>query len=249
MCGTEDCQSFRSPRTSCRSFVAATSAMTVGEFQGSVRATGQNGRAGPPKMWKRTDWAPDLVPRSLIEAEEVRFLLVHHTLFRTPTTSLKKLRACCARSTASTPGPRRPGPVSPTTSSSPSPARSGEGRSGSIDGPLVGSATGGSQGFSQLCCFLGDFEAEPPPESAMIALLAWLADRYAADVSPGATTSLRLGDRISTLLAGAHLANAVRATTSTSGRGRRRPGGPTLRSPQPVALDSLIERSGSGRPP
>ena len=56
----------------------------------------------------------------------------------------------------------------------------------------MGSATGGSQGYAQLCCFVGDHQTVAPTEAAqtsMVALLAWLAGRYGIDPSPGATTT------------------------------------------------------------
>ncbi len=61
-----------------------------------------------------------------------------------------------------------------------------EGRQGSLAGPVKGDATGGSQGFAQLCCFLGDHRTVPPTPKALAAmadLLAWLAGRYAIDLS------------------------------------------------------------------
>ncbi len=67
-----------------------------------------------------------------------------------------------------------------------------EGRSGSIDGPVIGDATGGNQGFSQLVCLIGDFVAdEPTPEAldALVRVLAWLGQREGVDVTPGATAS------------------------------------------------------------
>ncbi|MCA0144895.1 peptidoglycan recognition family protein [Blastococcus sp. LR1] len=67
-----------------------------------------------------------------------------------------------------------------------------EGRSGSLDGPVQPSATGGSQGFAQICCFVGDHTTEPPtPEAqrSMVALLAGLAERYGIDPTPGVTTT------------------------------------------------------------
>ena len=66
-----------------------------------------------------------------------------------------------------------------------------EGRQGSIKSPIRGDATGGSQGFALLACFIGDHrDVAPTPaaQSAMVALLAWLADGYGIDPGPGATT-------------------------------------------------------------
>ena len=67
-----------------------------------------------------------------------------------------------------------------------------EGRAGALTGPVVADATGGSQGFAQLICLLGDFTSQLPTAAALDALvmmLAWLAGRYRIDISPGATAS------------------------------------------------------------
>jgi hypothetical protein len=64
-----------------------------------------------------------------------------------------------------------------------------EGRTGSLAGAKAADATGGSQGFAQLCCFLGDHSSEPPSAAAqasMGALLGWLAGRHGVDLSEGA---------------------------------------------------------------
>ncbi|MGH2689561.1 MAG: peptidoglycan recognition protein family protein, partial [Actinomycetota bacterium] len=58
--------------------------------------------------------------------------------------------------------------------------------------PVMGDATGGSQGFAQLCCFVGDHRQVAATEAAqagMIALLGWLADRYRVATDPGSTTT------------------------------------------------------------
>ncbi len=67
-----------------------------------------------------------------------------------------------------------------------------EGRAGSLTRPVIPDATGGSQGFSQICCFIGDHTAEPPTDQArgaMTLLLAALAERYSIDPRPGVTTT------------------------------------------------------------
>lgn len=67
-----------------------------------------------------------------------------------------------------------------------------EGRAGSIAGPVIGDATGGNQGYSQLACLIGDFRSEAPSDAALGALtrlLAWLASRYGIDPAPGAMTT------------------------------------------------------------
>ncbi|MBA3367448.1 MAG: N-acetylmuramoyl-L-alanine amidase [Geodermatophilaceae bacterium] len=67
-----------------------------------------------------------------------------------------------------------------------------EGRSGSLAGPVKPDATGGSQGFAQLCGFIGDHQTEAPSDAArlsMITLLTAIADTYGIDTTPGATTT------------------------------------------------------------
>jgi hypothetical protein len=64
-----------------------------------------------------------------------------------------------------------------------------EGRSGSLAGAKAVDATGGSQGFAQLCCFLGDHSSQPPSAAAvasMGSLLGWLAERHGVDLVDGA---------------------------------------------------------------
>ena len=66
-----------------------------------------------------------------------------------------------------------------------------EGRQGSLISPVRGDATGGSQGYALLCCFIGDHRDVAPTgtaQSAMVALLAWLAGTYNIDPAPGSTT-------------------------------------------------------------
>ena len=54
-----------------------------------------------------------------------------------------------------------------------------EGRAGALAGPVVADATGGSQGFAQLVCLLGDFtDADPDGGvhwTSLVKVLAWLA--------------------------------------------------------------------------
>jgi hypothetical protein len=64
-----------------------------------------------------------------------------------------------------------------------------EGRAGSLQRAKAVDATGGSQGFAQLCCFLGDHSSAPPSAAAqqsMGALLGWLAQREGVDLADGA---------------------------------------------------------------
>ncbi|HEY3240767.1 MAG TPA: N-acetylmuramoyl-L-alanine amidase [Acidimicrobiia bacterium] len=142
----------------------------------------------------RADWGADLPPRGPLEPErpeDVRFLLVHHSVSVNdypPEAVPDELRSFFRLHTAPEKGwadiaynflVDRFGGI-------------WEGRAGSIDGPVKGDATGGSQGFALLCCFIGDHRTvapSPEAQASMVALLAWLADRYAIDPRPGATVT------------------------------------------------------------
>jgi hypothetical protein len=67
-----------------------------------------------------------------------------------------------------------------------------EGRTGSLTGPVIPDATGGYQGYSQLCCLIGDHQRERPTDAALGTLgrlLAELATRYEIDTRPNASTT------------------------------------------------------------
>ncbi len=67
-----------------------------------------------------------------------------------------------------------------------------EGSAGSLAGPVAADATGGSQGFDQLVCFIGDFTSVMPTPAAVDAgnrTLAWLAQRYGIDTAAGSTVT------------------------------------------------------------
>jgi N-acetylmuramoyl-L-alanine amidase len=71
-----------------------------------------------------------------------------------------------------------------------------EGRTGSLDAPVVGSASGGNQGSSQLVCLVGHHSVAPPSDAAvgsLVRLLAALADRY--DMPRGAETTTEFVSR------------------------------------------------------
>jgi len=146
-------------------------------------------RAEPPPIIRRSEWGGDLLPKGPLPAEDVRFLLVHHTAEPGsdygPDESVKLLRGIYAFHTGASKG----WPDVAYNFFVDKYGKVFEGRTGSFNGPIRGSATGGNQGYSQLCCFLGDFNDTPPPAPAlesMYSLLAWLADRYRVDTTPGA---------------------------------------------------------------
>lgn len=143
-------------------------------------------------IYPRESWGADLPPkRAITTGEDVRFLLVHHTAGTnkvdkggTPT----RLRKTYHYQTGTAKG-------WPDVCYEFFVDRDGlvwEGRAGSLAGPVVADATGGSQGFAQLVCAIGNFTKilpTPAQQASLIRTLAWLADRYSIDTTPGATTS------------------------------------------------------------
>ena len=164
----------------------ATTPLTVG--------VDRAGSAPMPEIVPRSVWGGDLPVRGALEVErpeDVRFLLVHHTVGPNEyprTDSARLLRSIYASHTSAEKG-------WPDIAYNFLIDRYGvihEGRTGSLTQPVKGSATGGSQGFAQLCCFMGDHSTTPPTEEAqdaMTRLLAWLADTYAIPVGAGATAT------------------------------------------------------------
>ncbi len=137
----------------------------------------------------RAEWGADLPPRSPMAAEDVRFLLVHHSAsdFNTanPRSVIRGVYAFHTGSQKRWPDVAYNFFVAPNGSV-------WEGRAGSLDGPVEASATGGNQGFSQLVCLLGNHVSNPPTAEAQASLvrtLAWLADRYRLGVHKGAETT------------------------------------------------------------
>lgn len=140
-------------------------------------------------IYPRDAWGADLPPTGPIHPERPQFLLVHHTaspnsyanardvirsVFHYHTGPEKGWNDVCYQFFVG-----RDGDV-------------WEGRAGALGGPVEADATGGSQGFAQLVCLLGDFTSVAPTAAAFTAtakLLAWLADAYGLDTSPGATTT------------------------------------------------------------
>jgi len=142
----------------------------------------------------RDDWAQGLAPLGGLQherPEDVKFLLVHHTAsgngYR-PEDVPGLIRGFYAFHT----GPDKNWPDVAYNFFVDRYGIVWEGRAGSLAGPVQPDATGGSQGFAQLGCFIGDHQAEAPSDAArlgMIALLAVLADTYGVDTAPGAMTT------------------------------------------------------------
>lgn len=150
--------------------------------------------SGGPPITPRASWGGDLAPKAPLAAEEpggVLFLLVHHTAMSNSYSQGEVpgiLRGIYDFHTGAEKG-------WPDVAYNFFVDRYGgiwEGRTGSLTSPIKGDATGGSQGHAMLCCFMGEHTTTPPTsdaQSAMVALLAWLAGTYNIDTSPGATVS------------------------------------------------------------
>lgn len=149
--------------------------------------------AAPPQptIKPRSAWGDGLEPKGPLEAErpeDVRFLLVHHTAGANGYAQAEvrqTLRGIFDYHT----GQAKGWPDVAYNFFVDAFGGIWEGRQGSLTQPIKGSATGGSQGFALLCCFIGDHQRTPPTaaaQTAMAGLLAWLAGKYAIDLSPGA---------------------------------------------------------------
>jgi hypothetical protein len=142
-------------------------------------------------IYPRDAWGADLPPKGALHREDARFLLIHHTASPSNYVSARSL----IRSTYFWHTSNDPTKGWPDVCYEFFVGRDGdvwEGRKGALAGPVVADATGGSQGFAQLVCLLGDFTSAPPTPAALRSLskvFAWLSGRYSIDISAGATTS------------------------------------------------------------
>ena len=141
----------------------------------------------------RDVWGADLPPTEPMKMEapgDVRFLLVHHSASPNDYSaeqSIRYLRSFYRYHTSAAKG----WPDIAYNFLADEHGQIFEGRQRSIESPVRGDATGGSQEFALLTCFIGNHQDVAPTEdarSAMVALLAWLADNYEIDPGPGATT-------------------------------------------------------------
>ena len=141
----------------------------------------------------RAAWGADLTPKGRLSEEapqDVRFLLVHHTASSNGYTQGEVagiLRGFYGFHTTD-----RGWPDLAYNFLVDRFGRVWEGRTGSLDGPVKGDATGGSQGFALLACFIGDHTSEPPSAPALDSmgkLLGALASRHQIDVRPGTKTT------------------------------------------------------------
>ncbi len=139
----------------------------------------------------RAAWAIDRPPKGPLPAEDVRFLLVHHSASQsghTPEQAPAILRSFYDYHTSAEKGWNDIAYNFLIDSG----GGIWEGRSGSIAGAVAGDATGGNQGFSQLVCLIGDFSSSEPSGAvlgSLIDLLAWLADKHGVATAPGSQVS------------------------------------------------------------
>ena len=145
-----------------------------------------------PAIRPRSDWGSDLDPKGdLVPEDDVRFLLVHHTASTNeygPDGIIEQIRGWYDFHT----GPEKGWPDIAYNFFVDRYGGIWEARTGSLDGPVRGDATGGSQGFALLCCSIGDHTLEPmTPEAtdSMVRLLAWLGERHQVDTTPGSTVT------------------------------------------------------------
>lgn len=144
-----------------------------------------------PSINPRSAWAIDRPARGPLESEDVRFLIVHHSASNNGHTSGDAPRILRGFYDFHTSESRGWNDVAYNFLID---EEGGvwEGRTGSLDGPVAGDATGGNQGFTQLVCLIGNFDARQPSSAALgslVQVLAWLADRYDIPTSPGSQVS------------------------------------------------------------
>ncbi len=136
----------------------------------------------------RDAWGADLVPGVLLP-ETPRFLLVHHTA---SPSNYRDARDVLRGGFAFQTGPAKGWPDVCYQFFVGRDGDVWEGRAGSLAGPVVADATGGSQGWAQLVCMIGDFTSTLPSDAALeslVKVLAFIAHRDHIDVHDGATTT------------------------------------------------------------
>lgn len=135
----------------------------------------------------RSSWTSE-PPTGPLSSEDVRFLIVHHSASHNGHSS-EDVPAILRSWYAFHTGPEKGWPDIAYNFIIDSEGGVWEGRQGSLDGPVAGSATGGNQGYTQLVCLIGDYNSASPTQDSLdslVALLAWLADRYEVSTAPGA---------------------------------------------------------------
>ena len=174
-----------------RQFLVGAAALVVVSSCGAPRLPRREPTARP-SIRARSDWADD-PPLWTPPTEDPRIVVVHHTASSnvySPSDVPGILRTIYRNHTGHYSGGQWPdiaynfivdqfGTI-------------WEARVVSADGPVAGDATGGNQGHSILCCWLGTHDDEPPSQpaiDAMVSLIAWQAARYRITVGLGATAT------------------------------------------------------------
>lgn len=142
----------------------------------------------PPNLHPRSDWASSGPVGPLTPEDDVRFLLVHHT--ETPNGYSAGAVPARLRSIFGYHTGTKGWPDVAYNFFVDAHGQIWEGREGSIAAAVRGDATGGSQGHSILCCFVGSHITEPPTPAALEAmsqLLAWQAMVHSVDLGAGPT--------------------------------------------------------------
>lgn len=141
----------------------------------------------------RAEWGGDLAPAGPIPAEpDVRYLLVHHSVDPGNDYAAGDVAGILRGFVRFHTSPGKGWPDLAYNFLVDRFGRVWEGRTGSLAGPVAGDATGGNQGFDQLCCFIGNHQvAEPTPEAfdAMGRLLRAVAARSGVPLGEGATAT------------------------------------------------------------
>ena len=199
MCGHDGAGGGGGTVLSRRALLAGTAAVAGAALVPGWRTSAAAGAAvgtvdlGGVAVLPRGAWAAGLSPVGPIAAEpDVRYLLVHHSVdpgndygegdvpailrqfFRFHTSAAKGWPDIAYNFLVDRFG------------------RVWEGRAGSLAGPVAGDATGGNQGFDQLCCFVGNHQVGEPTADAFAAmggLLGSLARRHAIPLVAGATAT------------------------------------------------------------
>lgn len=167
-------------------------------------------------IYPRAAWGADLPPKGTIHREDPKFLLVHHTASPNNYPSARSV----IRTTYFWHTSNDPSKGWPDVAYEFFVGRDGdvwEGRKGAMAGPVRADATGGSQGWAQLVCLLGDFTHQMPTAAAqasLVKVLAWMADRHGIDTRPGAQVTFTsrgsqrwpVGTRVTTSTIAAHRA-------------------------------------------
>lgn len=163
-------------------------AVSVPPVDGPAQSSGDGPFVSSLRVNRRAAWGADLPVKGPLVGEESRFILVHHTASPNDRRNPRDLvRVTHAYHT----GPKG----WPDVAYNFMIGHDGsvwEARQGSLAAPVVADATGGSQGYAQLICLIGNFSTAPPTaamQRSLVELIAFLAARDGIDLSPRSSTT------------------------------------------------------------